>query len=40
LGQVLSAWGNCAGCAADVNHDGIVNAVDLSVVLSGWGSCN
>ena len=26
-------------CAGDVNDDGMVNAVDISIVLSSWGSC-
>ena len=26
-------------CAADINHDGAVNASDLLAVINGWGSC-
>lgn len=28
-----------SACDADVNGDGVVNAADLSLVLSGWGAC-
>jgi len=37
---VLSAWGlaNSQG-TGDVNHNGVVNAEDLSLVLSAWGGC-
>lgn len=27
-------------CAADLNHDGIVNGCDLGIVLNSWGVCN
>ena len=26
-------------CIADLNNDGVVNGVDLSLVLGGWGAC-
>ena len=29
----------CA-CSADVNHDAVVNAADLALLLSQWGSCS
>ncbi len=29
-----------AGCPADFNGDGIVNAADLAVLLGNWGPCN
>jgi formylglycine-generating enzyme required for sulfatase activity len=28
-----------SGCSGDTNGDGVVNGVDLSVVLSQWGTC-
>ena len=37
---VLGLYGNpCAGCAADFNMDGVVNVVDLLIVLATWGPC-
>ena len=34
---VLSAWGDCAGCAEDVDGDGMVGFTDLLLILSAWG---
>jgi probable HAF family extracellular repeat protein len=31
------AWGACAGCAADLNFDQVVNVVDFLLLLSNWG---
>jgi formylglycine-generating enzyme required for sulfatase activity len=37
LGAGASAQGSCGG--ADTNGDGLVNGVDLAVVLGAWGVC-
>ena len=29
---------NCAACSGDLNSDGVVNGVDLGIVLAGWGN--
>jgi probable HAF family extracellular repeat protein len=34
--RVLAAWGPCDGCREDVSGDGVVDDVDLSVVLDNW----
>ncbi len=39
LAQVLSRWGSCGECAADLNGDGQVNGADIAIVLSNWGPC-
>ena len=39
LAQVLSLWGSCGECAADLNGDGQVNGADIAIVLSNWGPC-
>jgi hypothetical protein len=38
---VLANWGAPSPKypASDINGDGIVNGVDLSIVLSSWGAC-
>jgi len=36
---VLIAWGAGTGAAEDINRDGIVDGVDLSLLLAAWGSC-
>ena len=36
---VISNWGPCAGCAADINDSGIVDVNDLLSVISAWGPC-
>jgi hypothetical protein len=36
---VLISWGDGPNSRADLNSDGIVNGVDLSLVLGGWGNC-
>ncbi|MFM1805716.1 MAG: hypothetical protein RL136_2595, partial [Planctomycetota bacterium] len=40
LGIVLNSWG-VAGPQGygDVNHDGVIDGVDLSYLLSNWGAC-
>jgi hypothetical protein len=39
LGVLLSAWGTCGGCAADLTGDGQVLSDDLGILLSAWGAC-
>ena len=39
LGNLLSAWGQCAGCAADIDGDGTVSGADLGAMLGDWGAC-
>ncbi len=39
LAQVLSLWGPCSDCAADLTGDGQVNGSDIAIVLSNWGPC-
>jgi CxxC motif-containing protein (DUF1111 family) len=29
---------NCGVCSGDLNHDGVVNGVDLGIILAGWGN--
>ena len=36
--SVAPPAGCASSCVADINVDGVVDAVDLSSVLSGWGS--
>ena len=36
---VLAEWGECAGCAGDIDGDGMVAVSDLLVVLGNWGPC-
>lgn len=36
---VISNWGPCAACSADVDGDGMVNVDDLLAVISSWGPC-
>ncbi len=36
LGQMLGAWGACAGCSADINRDGVVDGADLGIMLGHW----
>ena len=39
FGMSVAPPAGCASsCVADINVDGVVDAVDLSTVLSGWGS--
>ena len=35
---ILSAWGPCGGCAADIDGSGTVDFMDLLAVLSAWGA--
>ena len=34
---LLGAWGPCAGCPADINHDGVVGITDFLTLLANWG---
>ena len=36
-----SRWGQSGAKfpAADCNGDGVINGVDLAIVLAGWGGC-
>ena len=36
---VWSAGGGTPGCPADLNHDGVVDAADLAILLGSWGPC-
>ncbi|MCI0675833.1 MAG: DNRLRE domain-containing protein [Phycisphaerales bacterium] len=36
---LISAWGACLDCLADINHDNLVNVDDLLTLISGWGAC-
>ena len=37
--EIISSWGLCSGCDADINDDGTVNVSDLLMVIDAWGSC-
>lgn len=39
LGELLAAWGACAGCPSDLNCDDAVNGADLGTLLAAWGPC-
>ena len=34
---VLSEWGSCTYCIADLDGDGAVGPADLMIVLATWG---
>ena len=36
---VIIGWGDGPTSPADLNSDGIVNAIDLALVLGGYGEC-
>jgi hypothetical protein len=36
LGAMLSVWGPCTGCRADLNGDGRVDGNDLGILLAAW----
>ena len=36
---VIAVWGDCSGCAADINADGTVDVLDLLAVIAAWGDC-
>ena len=38
--QLISDWGDCAGCESDLDADGFVNVTDLLEVLEEWGECD
>ena len=36
---LLASWGSCAAdCPADLNHDGVVDRLDLMLLLGNWRS--
>lgn len=37
--DILVAWGDNSYGPADLNQDGIVDSIDLVIVLTGWGNC-
>lgn len=37
---LLSAWGPCDNCQADLNNDDQVNVADLLALLAAWGPCS
>ena len=43
LGELLSNWGACVGCCADLapvgSGNGAVNAADLAELNANWGNC-
>ena len=38
LGILLSAWGACSGCQADLNGSGVVDGADLGLLLARWSA--
>jgi hypothetical protein len=36
---VITSWGSCVGCPADINFDRMVNIDDLVLVITHWGPC-
>jgi hypothetical protein len=37
---VLAGWGAAGGgTVSDLNSDGVVDGVDLGLVLAAWGGC-
>lgn len=36
LGEMLSLWGACPGCSADLDGDGQVGASDLALLIGNW----
>jgi hypothetical protein len=40
FGDWLDLGGNTiCDCAGDVSGDGVVNGIDLGIILSSWGPC-
>ena len=37
--EVLSLWGPCGSCAADVDGDGLVGFTDVVEIVTWWGPC-
>ena len=37
---VISSWGPCTGCPADIDNNGSVNVADLLAVINAWGPCS
>src|SRR5262249_3769405 len=36
LVQIITHWGPCPGCPADVDHNGVVNIDDMVIVITHW----
>jgi hypothetical protein len=36
---LLSQFGACSGCAADLSGDGLVASDDIGIMLGAWGPC-
>ena len=43
LGSLLSSWGSCSDCCADLaplpTGDNVVGPADLAALLASWGQC-
>jgi len=39
VAQLISSWGPCNGCRADINRSSSVDVVDLLLLLQDWGPC-
>ena len=37
VGLLLSAWGACPGCPAELTGDGVVDGADMGLLLADWG---
>ena len=37
---VISSWGACSGCEADLDDNGYVDVTDLLSIIDDWGSCD
>jgi hypothetical protein len=38
--EIIAAWGNTEDTPEDLNDDGIVNVLDMLILIGAWGSCN
>ena len=36
---LISEWGACSGCDADLDANGIVDVTDLLELMADWGEC-
>ncbi len=39
LVQLILGWGECSGCPADLNGNGLVDVSDLVELILAWGPC-
>lgn len=39
LAVLLTQWGPCTACSADIDSDGVVGSRDLAEILTSWGPC-